>query len=129
MKNLVFFISLLITFAGQAQVVSRSSVSSGGDHFEQADFSLSVTLGEFSGFSYFENECLSLTTGVQHADEFVPCFGDFDYNQEVNVADLLLLNANYGQTGICIDGDLDQDQKVKVSDVLIFFGAYGSLCD
>jgi hypothetical protein len=119
----------MLSIGSYSQQVSRTSISSGGDHFEQTDFSLSVTLGEFSGFSYYENECLSISTGVQHADEFLPCFGDFDYNQEINVSDLLLLNANYGLTGICLDGDLDQDQKVKVSDVLIFFGAYGGVCD
>jgi hypothetical protein len=129
MKFIFFTSLLLLSLVGNSQVVSRSTISSGGDHFEQTDFSLSVTIGEFSGFSYFENECLSISTGVQHADEFVPCFGDFDFNHEINVSDLLLLNANYGLTGICIDGDLDQDQKVKVSDVLIFFGAYGGVCD
>jgi hypothetical protein len=129
MRLLLITTFLLLGLGAFSQVVSRSAIGSGGDHFEQVNFSLSVTIGEFSGFSYFENECLSISTGVQHADEFIPCFGDFDYNHEVNVSDLLLLNANYGLTGPCIDGDLDQDQKVKVSDVLIFFGAYGDECD
>ncbi|MDZ4751901.1 MAG: hypothetical protein SGI87_09825 [Flavobacteriales bacterium] len=129
MKNLIFLILISAALPASAQVISRESICSGSGYFEQATFTLSASLGEFSGFGYYENECLSIETGTEHADEFIPCFGDFDYNQEVNVADLLLLNANYGLTGLCIDGDLDQNQQVKVSDVLIFFGAYGQVCE
>jgi hypothetical protein len=129
MRLLLITTFLLLGIGAFSQVVSRASISAGGEHFVQNDFMLTITVGEFSGLSFFEDQCLSITTGVQLADEFVPCFGDLDFNQEVNVADLLLLNANYGLTGICIEGDLDQDQKVKVSDVLIFFGAYGDVCD
>lgn len=129
MKILFFACTLLLSLIGFSQQVTSNLITTCGDHFTQNDFSLSVSVGDVSSFIYHDDGCLSISTGFLQAFEFVPCFGDFDHNHEVNVADLLLLNANYGLTGPCIDGDLDQDQKVKVSDVLIFFGAYGGVCD
>ena len=53
------------------------------------------------------------------------CLGDFDLDNFVNINDLLLLMAAWGECdAVCIE-DLDGDGTVNVSDILIFLSLWG----
>jgi len=56
------------------------------------------------------------------------CTGDFDNNEVVGIADLLVFNATYGCLSNCGATDLDGNGSVGVTDLLIFNAAYGSIC-
>jgi len=53
-----------------------------------------------------------------------PCQSDLDRNQEVDVADILLLIADWGACEGC-DADFNGDGSVAVDDLLVLIGAWG----
>lgn len=55
------------------------------------------------------------------------CFGDFNCDGVISVADLLILMPQFGCTAGCTT-DLDNDGVVAVSDLIIFNGLYGLIC-
>jgi len=55
------------------------------------------------------------------------CFGDFNCDGVISVADLLILIPQFGCTAACTT-DLDNDGVVAVSDLIIFNGLYGLIC-
>ncbi len=59
-----------------------------------------------------------------------PCAGDLDGDQDVDLADLSQLLANYGTTGGAYyeDGDLDGDGDVDLADLSALLAVYGSAC-
>ncbi|MDZ4824607.1 MAG: hypothetical protein SH856_14210 [Flavobacteriales bacterium] len=128
MKNILALIAAFVSMQCCAQQMARTLITSCGDHFVQQDFSLSVSVGDAATFIYYEDGCSTVSTGFQQADEFTPCFGDFNHDMQVNTIDLLLLNSDFGSSGQCMDGDLDQNLKVNVADFLIFASVFGEGC-
>jgi hypothetical protein len=61
---------------------------------------------------------------------FVPqCPGDFDADNDVDIADLATLLAHYGSTGVAYaDGDLDADGDVDLADLAALLSVYGTTC-
>jgi hypothetical protein len=62
--------------------------------------------------------------------EDAPCFGDLDADNDVDLADLSQLLANYGMTSGAgyEDGDLDGDGDVDLSDLSALLAVYGTTC-
>ncbi len=58
------------------------------------------------------------------------CPGDLDGDDDVDLADLSVLLANYGMTGGAEyeDGDLDGDQDVDLADLSALLAVYGTSC-
>lgn len=59
-----------------------------------------------------------------------PCAGDVNGDFEVNLADLAILLAHFGQTSGANyeDGDLDSDGDVALEDLAILLSAFGTTC-
>jgi hypothetical protein len=59
-----------------------------------------------------------------------PCFGDLDGDNDVDLADLAQLLANYGTTegAAYEDGDLDEDGDVDLADLAALLAVYGTTC-
>ena len=59
-----------------------------------------------------------------------PCFGDLDGDNDIDIADLAALLANYGTTSGAAyeDGDLDGDGDVDLSDLAALLAVYGTPC-
>ena len=64
------------------------------------------------------------------SDLGAPCPGDLDGDDDVDLADLAQLLANYGTTtgASYADGDLDGDGDVDLSDLAALLSAYGTSC-
>jgi hypothetical protein len=62
--------------------------------------------------------------------EQVPCPGDLDGDNDIDLSDLSQLLANYGTTGGAQyeDGDLDADGDVDLSDLSALLAVYGTSC-
>jgi len=57
------------------------------------------------------------------------CLGDLDGDNDIDLADLAALLANYGQTGVVYeDGDLDEDGDVDLADLAALLSVYGTTC-
>ena len=57
------------------------------------------------------------------------CHGDLDGDNDVDLADLQILLAHYGQTGTTYDdGDLDEDGDVDLADLQGLLAVYGTTC-
>ncbi len=56
-----------------------------------------------------------------------PCFGDFDDDRDVDLADLAMLLAHYGETEVC-QGDLNCDGDVELDDLAALLAVYGTTC-
>ena len=67
-----------------------------------------------SGYSYCEPDC----------------FGDLDGDNDIDLADLAQLLANYGMMSGAVyeDGDLDEDGDVDLADLAALLGVYGTTC-
>lgn len=63
-------------------------------------------------------------------DRSWPCFGDLDFDYDIDLADLSQLLSNYGVTGGAVyeDGDLDEDGDVDLSDLSALLSVYGTTC-
>jgi uncharacterized repeat protein (TIGR01451 family) len=55
------------------------------------------------------------------------CFGDFNGDGAINIADFLILLADFGCTGTC-DTDLNNDGQVNSGDMLVFLSVFSSTC-
>ena len=55
------------------------------------------------------------------------CPGDFNDDNEINVADLLTLLAEFGCTQNCVT-DMNGDGLVNSSDMLTFLSLFGTSC-
>jgi hypothetical protein len=58
------------------------------------------------------------------------CFGDLDYDGQVDLVDLVQLLASYGLTNSATyeQGDLDGDGDVDLADLTALLGVYGTIC-
>lgn len=56
------------------------------------------------------------------------CTGDLNADLEVDLSDLTLLLANFGQSGEAIPGDLDADDDVDLSDLTLLLANFGTVC-
>ena len=64
------------------------------------------------------------------ADEFALPFADLDGDCAVNLADLQIILAHYGNAGVLYDdGDLDHDNDVDLADLQLLLAAYGTICE
>lgn len=70
-----------------------------------------------------DNDC----NGTVDPDELAVCEGDFNNDGSINVADLLILLADYGCTENCA-ADLTGDGAVNATDGLSFFALFGTVC-
>ncbi len=66
--------------------------------------------------------------GVPDECEGVPCPGDFDGDNDVDLGDLGVVLANFGLSGPGIGGDLDGDDDVDLSDLGEFLTLFGQPC-
>jgi hypothetical protein len=55
------------------------------------------------------------------------CFGDFNGDGAINIADFLILLADFGCAGTC-DTDLNNDGQVNSGDMLVFLSVFSSTC-
>jgi subtilisin family serine protease len=57
------------------------------------------------------------------------CLGDFDLDDDIDLADLSQLLAHYGTSGVSYgDGDFDGDGDVDLADLSALLGVYGTEC-
>jgi choice-of-anchor B domain-containing protein len=70
-----------------------------------------------------DNNC----NGQIESDEVGGCVGDFNGDEVISVADLLVLLGDFGCTNDCI-ADLNGDGVVNVGDLLGFLGVFGEDC-
>ncbi len=58
------------------------------------------------------------------------CIGDLDGDSDIDLADLSIMLAHYGQTGgmTYADGDLDGDGDVDLADLSLLLAVYGQSC-
>ncbi len=68
---------------------------------------------------------------IRAVDVGPPCFGDLDGDDDVDLADLAILLANYGTPSGAEyeDGDLDADGDVDLSDLAALLAVYGTTCE
>lgn len=79
----------------------------------------------------FAMETADYGTGTSHAfclESGVDCLADLDGNGFVDVADLLLLLADFGCQTSCT-ADIDNDGQVGVTDVLALLGEFANACN
>lgn len=57
-----------------------------------------------------------------------PCPGDLDGDGSVELSDLAILLANYGQSGGAAQGDLDDDGEITLADLSLLLSAFGTTC-
>ena len=70
-----------------------------------------------------DNNC----NGLIDSSEQGGCVGDFNGDQTISVADLLILLGDFGCTSNCL-ADLNGDGVVNVGDLLGFLGVFGEEC-
>lgn len=71
-----------------------------------------------------DNDC----SGQLEADEVHPCPGDFNFDDQITVADLLVILFDYACTSTC-QADLNGDGIVGMNDLLLFLSAFNTACD
>jgi hypothetical protein len=84
--------------------------------------------GEQAGAAWYTYDIYPIQFAVVVGGE--PCAGDVNGDFEVNLADLAILLAHFGQTsGANLeDGDLDGDGDVALEDLAILLSAFGTTC-
>ena len=96
------------------------------EDLELAGDTLAVTLADHSTSGYM------MLSEVEFYGQspYVPCPGDLDGDNDVDLADLSILLAHYGTTGGAEyeDGDLDFDGDVDLGDLSALLAAYGTTC-
>ncbi len=62
-------------------------------------------------------------------EELVPCIGDFNGDNERNIADLLFMLSEYGCSGAQCITDLNDDNLVNTGDLSLFLAVFGTPCN
>jgi hypothetical protein len=98
--------------------------------FTLEDLALSGTTLELTIADYSTSGYMMLSEVEFYGLGAAPCFGDLDGDNDVDLADLAQLLANYGMTGGATyeDGDLDADGDVDLSDLAALLAVYGTSC-
>lgn len=71
-----------------------------------------------------DNNC----DGVLSEQELNPCPGDFNFDDQVTVADLLVILFDYACLNAC-QADMNGDGMVGMDDLLMFFAQFNATCD
>jgi hypothetical protein len=108
------------------------TIDGGGAMFTTGgSFELSGTIGQADAGMTMTGGDIEVVGGFWPAGiEEAFCFGDFDGDNDVDLADLANLLGSYGQTeGMTYeDGDLDGDGDVDLADLAALLGVYGTTC-
>ncbi len=107
------------------------TIDGGGEMWTAGgDFELSGTIGQPDAGAMTGGD-FELAGGFWAGGAAEPfCFGDLDGDNDIDLADLAQLLANYGATsGMSYeDGDLDADGDVDLSDLGALLAVYGTTC-
>lgn len=113
-----------ISEAAWAQVTYNISDVADGQPAVYLRWTMGPTDGSttYPGWNIDDVEIWGIETGV-------PCPGDLDGDLDVDIADLAMLLAHYGNTGASPeDGDLDGDGDVDLADLAALLAVYGTVC-
>ena len=108
------------------------TIDGGGEMWTTGgDFELSGTIGQSDAGVLMTVGDYALSGGFWLSaaeDEF--CYGDLDGDNDVDLADLAQLLANYGTPSGAVyeDGDLDADGDVDLADLAALLAVYGTTC-
>ena len=132
--GLILGLASSTALAADAQI-SWWTIDAGGAMFATGgQFELSGTIGQADASpTVLSGGGFSLTGGFWPANvggsEPPVCHGDLDGDLDVDLADLQILLANYGQFDTVYEqGDLDEDGDVDLADLQAMLSVYGSSC-
>ncbi len=133
---LTISIAVLSATGGAAQDFTLDwwTIDGGGEMWTTGgDFELSGTIGQpdasTTSMSGGDFELAGGFWAGAAEDEF--CYGDLDGDNDIDLADLAQLLANYGTTSGAVyeDGDLDVDGDVDLADLAGLLAVYGTVCE
>jgi len=121
-----------VAASGQTYDLSWHTIDGGGEMFTTGgDYELSGTIGQPDAGVLMTGADFVLAGGFWAGGAEEPfCFGDLDGDNDIDLADLAQLLANYGTTSGAVyeDGDLDVDGDVDLADLAALLGVYGTTC-
>ena len=119
--------SLYIAFSSMyaiCQYTSPQVTAASGGTGSSASATLQWTLGE-PVIQTALGTSAQLTCGFHQTDAF--CFGDFNFDGQIDTNDVLILLGEWGCVGVCL-ADMDQDGEVGTTDILLLLGTFGTSC-
>ena len=125
MKKLIT--SLYIAFSSMyaiCQYASPQVTAASGGAGSSASVTLQWTLGE-PVIQTALGSSAQLTCGFHQTDAF--CFGDFNFDGQIDTNDVLILLGGWSCLGVCL-ADMDQDGEVGTTDILLLLGTFGTSC-
>ena len=126
MKGLIVsMILFLAALTAGAQYASPQVLATSGGTGGSSSTTLQWTLGEPVIFA-LQGESSVLTCGFHQTDSF--CFGDFNFDGQINTVDVLILLGDWACSGICLT-DMDENGEVGTTDILLLLGTFGTLCN
>ncbi len=136
LKHTVLCLAVMLALApvalAQDFAIDWYTVDGGGAMFTTGgDFELSGTIGQPDAGAIMTGGDFELAGGFWAGAAEEPfCFGDLDGDNDVDLADLAQLLANYGTPSGAVyeDGDLDGDGDVDLTDLAGLLGVYGTTC-
>lgn len=109
------------------------TIDGGGEMWTTGgDFELSGTIGQPDAGVLMSAGDYELAGGFWAGGAAEPfCFGDLDGDNDIDLADLAQLLANYGTPSGAVyeDGDLDADGDVDLADLAALLAVYGTTCE
>lgn len=124
MRIIFSLVLALSTFLTSAQYATPEVLATAGGSAIVGDIEIAWTLGE-AIISTLEGDANTLTNGLHQTSEF--CFGDFNFDGQINAMDLLIFLPQLGCSNICF-ADLNNDLFVNTTDLLILLSIYGTTC-
>lgn len=115
---------LLCAITSWSQYSSPHATSVTGGAAVVGDIQLQWTMGE-SVILTLEGPAAQLTCGLHQSDTF--CFGDFNFDGQINTEDILILLGQWLCVGNCV-ADMNADGAVDTTDVLLLLGTFGTSC-
>ncbi len=128
----IFVLGIATTVVADDFEISWHTIDGGGEMWTTGgDFELSGTIGQPDAGAIMTGGDFELAGGFWPGaaeDEF--CHGDLDADNDIDLADLAQLLANYGTpSGASYeDGDLDGDGDVDLADLAGLLAVYGTSC-
>lgn len=123
-RALLFVVAFSLSLGMIGQEVSREALTSGGSFFYNEGVSLSVSYGQFVTTTYVGDPA-NISQGYQQPDYY--CFGDFNFDGNINTADLLIFLTGFGCESFCLM-DLTFDGASNTTDLLLFLTVFGTAC-